>query len=54
MVLDAFRPYREIYDEKKKRTVQTKLTMFMRKETPPRTPTPEKDPDDPQPSTSKE
>ena len=40
MVLDAFRPYREIYDEKKKRTIQTKLSMFMKKTTPPATPTP--------------
>lgn len=29
MVLDAFRPYREIYDEKRKRTIQTKLSMFI-------------------------
>ena len=52
MVLDAFRPYREIYDEKRKRTIQTKLSMFMKKTTPPATPTPSADIDDPQPSTS--
>ena len=31
IVLDAFRPYRVIYDEEKKRTIQTKLSMFMEK-----------------------
>ncbi|XP_066957407.1 tigger transposable element-derived protein 1-like [Macrobrachium rosenbergii] len=56
MVLGAFRPYREIYEEKNKRTIQTKLSMFM-KITPPSTPAPSTsttmdDPDDPQPSTS--
>ncbi len=30
MVLDAFRPYQEIYEEKK-RTIQTKLNMFIKK-----------------------
>ena len=28
---DVFRPYREIYEEKKKQTIQTKLTMFTKK-----------------------
>lgn len=49
MAHDIFRPYREIYEEKKKRTIQTKLTMFM-KTTSPRAPA--DNPDDPQPSTS--
>jgi GrpB-like predicted nucleotidyltransferase (UPF0157 family) len=31
MAHDVFRPYREIYEEKKKQTIQTKLTMFMKK-----------------------
>ena len=57
MALDVFRPYREIYDEKKKRTIQTTLSMFVKKTTPPPTPTPatpssSADIDDPQPSTS--
>jgi len=31
MAHDVFRPYREIYEEKKKQTIQTKLTMFTKK-----------------------
>ena len=33
MAHDLFHPYREIYDEKKKHTIQTTLTMFMKKPT---------------------
>lgn len=53
MAHDVFRPYREIYEEKKKHTIQTKLTMFMKEPTPV-TPTAASDDDinDPQPSTS--
>ena len=53
MAHDVFRPYREIYEEKKKHTIQTKLTMFMKKPTLV-TPTAASDDDinDPQPSTS--
>ncbi|XP_068605023.1 tigger transposable element-derived protein 1-like [Brachionichthys hirsutus] len=31
MVLDAFRPYREIYEEKKKQTIQAKIRVFVKK-----------------------
>ena len=52
MAYDVFRPYRKIYEEKKKRTIQTTLSMFMKKTSPatpaPATPTL----DDQQPSTS--
>ena len=52
MAYDVFRPYREIYEEKKKRTIQATLSMFMKKTSPatpaPATPTL----DDQQPSTS--
>ena len=52
MAYNVFRPYREIYEEKKKRTIQTTLSMFMKKTSPatlaPATPTL----DDQQPSTS--
>lgn len=53
IIQDAVRCYREIYEEKKKQTVQTKLSMFLIKKTSP-TSTQEHDPDDPQPSTSKD
>ena len=39
MAYDVFRPYREIYEEKKKRAIQTPLSMFMKK-TSPATPAP--------------
>ena len=55
MAHDTFRPYREIYEEKKKHTVQTKLTMFLKRPNPPATaPAAPADDyaDDPQPSTS--
>ncbi|XP_060771024.1 tigger transposable element-derived protein 1-like isoform X4 [Neoarius graeffei] len=55
MVHDALRPYREIYEEKKKQTIQTRLTMFMKRANPPASPsaaTADDDVDDPQPSTS--
>jgi uncharacterized protein YbbK (DUF523 family) len=48
---DATRCYREKYEEKKKQTVRTKLSMFLVKKKSP-TSTQEHDPDDPQPSTS--
>ena len=55
VVLDALRPYQEVYEEKKKKTIQTKLTMFIREAPTPRpTPTSTEDPDDPQPRFSKE
>jgi hypothetical protein len=41
---DAVRCYREIYEEKKKQTVQTKLSIFLIKKTSP-TSTQEHDPD---------
>jgi hypothetical protein len=44
IVQDAVRCYREIYEEKKKQTVQTKLSRFLIKKTSP-TSTQEHDPD---------
>lgn len=52
MVLSAFCLYHEIYDERKKRTIQTKLSMFMKKQTPLAALTPTADIDDPQPCLS--
>jgi hypothetical protein len=44
IIQDAVRCYREIYEEKKKQTVETKLSMFLIKETPASS-TQEHDPD---------
>jgi hypothetical protein len=44
IIQDAVRRYREIYEEKKKQTVQTKLSMILFKKTSP-TSTQEHDPD---------
>ena len=60
IIEEALRPYKEIYEEKKKRTVQTNLRMFIKTTTPARPPSPvpygdstnEEEIDDPQPSTS--
>jgi len=53
MAHDVFRPYREIYEEKKKQTIQTKLTMFTKKTTPDTSSAALADNiDDPQPSMS--
>ncbi|MFH4984589.1 hypothetical protein AB6A40_011298 [Gnathostoma spinigerum] len=53
MAHDMFRSYREIFEEKKKHTIQKKLTMFMKKPTPvTQTAASDDDIDDPQPSTS--
>jgi len=52
MAHELFRPYREIYEDRKKQTIQTKLTMFIKQTTPPNLSAPPDDIDDPQPSTS--
>ncbi|XP_039590576.1 tigger transposable element-derived protein 1-like [Polypterus senegalus] len=56
MARNTFRPYCEIYEEKKNQTIQTKLTMFMKRATPPITLSAaspdEGDINNPQPSTS--
>jgi hypothetical protein len=44
IIQDAVRCYREMYEEKKKQTLQTKLSMFLIKKTSP-TSTQEHDPD---------
>jgi hypothetical protein len=51
IIEDAVRCNCEKYEEKKKQTVQTKLSMFLIKKISP-TSTQKHEPDDPQPSTS--
>ncbi|XP_069776185.1 tigger transposable element-derived protein 1-like isoform X2 [Narcine bancroftii] len=55
-IQEALNCYRQIYEEKKKQTIQTNLSLFFKHVTPPTTPCPstqrDEDYDEPQPSTS--